>query len=97
MKKSDTIVKVWPCVIIKYGNAFTGYPIDLPGCGASGFTREESLERLSEALTLHLLGMLEDGDEIPEPVNRVYYSGSNEYKLEDGAEVVLVTLILPSE
>lgn len=90
IKKSDTLAKVWPCVIVKYGNAFTSYPIDLPGCGASGLTMEESLERLSEALTLHLLGMLEDGDEVPDP-------GSNGYELEDGGEVVQVTLILPSE
>lgn len=82
--RSDTLAKVWPCVIIKYGNAFTSYPIDLPGCGALGFTMEESLERLSEALTLHLLGMLEDGDEVPDP-------GSNGYELEDGGELVQVT------
>lgn len=84
--KDDILTKSWPCVIIKYGNAFTSYPIDLPGCGASATTREESLKCLSEALTLHLLGMLKDGDYIPEPKN-------SHHNTEDGSEIVYV---LPS-
>lgn len=84
--KNDIFRKSWPCVIVKYGNAFTSYPIDLPGCGATATTREESLKCLSKALTLHLLGMLEDGDYIPEPEN-------SHHNTEDGSEIVYV---LPS-
>jgi len=84
--KNNILTKSWPCVIIKYGNAFTSYPIDLPGCGVTATTRDESIKCLSKALTLHLLGMLEDGDYISEPEN-------SHHNTEDGSEIVYV---LPS-
>ncbi|MBN1241080.1 MAG: type II toxin-antitoxin system HicB family antitoxin [Spirochaetales bacterium] len=39
---------------------------DLPGCVTAGDTLEEALSMAREALSLHLYGMLEDGDAIPE-------------------------------
>ena len=40
---------------------------DLPGCVTSGETAEEALEAAKRALSLHLWGMEDDGDEVPAP------------------------------
>lgn len=40
---------------------------DLPGCLTCGDTEEEALKSAKEALALHLYGMEQDGDPIPEP------------------------------
>jgi predicted RNase H-like HicB family nuclease len=47
-----------------------GYTItfpDLPGCITEGDTVEEALSMAKEAMTLHLYGMEDDGDTIPDP------------------------------
>lgn len=46
-----------------YGVSFP----DFPGCITAGKTLEEARRMAVEALSLHIAGMLEDGDEIPEP------------------------------
>jgi predicted RNase H-like HicB family nuclease len=43
------------------------YVPDLPGCVAAGKTQEEVRELIEGAVDLHLRGMREDGDPIPEP------------------------------
>ena len=45
----------------------SAYVPDLPGCVATGKTIEEARERIKEAIHLHIDGMREDGDRIPEP------------------------------
>ena len=40
---------------------------DLPGCVTAGATLDEARDMAAEALALHLEGMVEDGDAIPEP------------------------------
>ena len=40
---------------------------DLPGCVTAGATLDEARDMAAEALALHLEGMAEDGDAIPEP------------------------------
>lgn len=47
---------------------------DLPGCVATGRTREQALRRMREAIALHLDGLREDGQPIPEPVAEVMYA-----------------------
>ncbi len=42
--------------------------LDYPGCVAVGKTIEEVKERMREALAMHLEGMLEDGEELPDDV-----------------------------
>lgn len=42
--------------------------LDYPGCVAVGRTIEEVKERMREALAMHLEGMLEDGEELPDDV-----------------------------
>ena len=46
-----------------YGVSFP----DLPGCVTAGTTLDEARAFAEEALTLHLAGMVEDGEAIPEP------------------------------
>ena len=43
------------------------YVPDLPGCVAAGESQEEVRELIQGAIDLHLRGMREDGDPIPEP------------------------------
>lgn len=40
---------------------------DLPGCISAGSTLDEAREMARESLALHIQGMLEDGDILPEP------------------------------
>jgi predicted RNase H-like HicB family nuclease len=46
-----------------------GYSIDfpdLPGCVSAGSNRAEALDMAREALSLHIYGMNEDGDRLPD-------------------------------
>ncbi len=40
---------------------------DFPGCVTAGKTLEEARHNAVEALTLHIEGMIEDGEQVPEP------------------------------
>lgn len=44
---------------------YSAYSPDLPGCVATGKTREEVEQRMYEAIEMHLQGLLEDGIPIP--------------------------------
>lgn len=46
-----------------YGVSFP----DFPGCVTAGRTLEEARKMAVEALTLHMAGMIEDGEALPEP------------------------------
>lgn len=45
----------------------SAYAPDLPGCVATGATREEVIAHMREAMALHLEGLREDGEAIPRP------------------------------
>ena len=45
----------------------SAYVPDLPGCVATGASIEETKELIRQAIELHLKGIREDGDPIPEP------------------------------
>jgi predicted RNase H-like HicB family nuclease len=47
---------------------YSAYVPDLPGCVAAATTADETEELIRGALKMHLEGMLEDGDPIPEPL-----------------------------
>lgn len=49
------------------GEGYTVTFPDLPGCITEGDSLDEALSMAKEALALHLYGMEEDGDEIPQP------------------------------
>jgi predicted RNase H-like HicB family nuclease len=52
-------------VVEKAGKNYSAYSPDLPGCVATGKTREETEHRMHEAIELHVKGLLEDGLPVP--------------------------------
>jgi predicted RNase H-like HicB family nuclease len=54
-------------VIEKGASNYSAYVPDLPGCVTTGRTVEEVKLNMREAVELHLEGMREDGEAIPEP------------------------------
>lgn len=53
-------------VIEKAANNYSAYSPDLPGCIATGATREETEKNMYEAIRMHVDGMIEDNLPIPE-------------------------------
>ena len=54
-------------IVEKAGDNFSAYSPDLPGCVATGATPEETKARMRLAIDLHLRGLQEDHQPIPEP------------------------------
>ena len=52
-------------VIEKAENNYSAYSPDLPGCVATGATREEAEKMMHEAIELHIHGLVEDGMPVP--------------------------------
>jgi len=52
-------------VVEKAENNYSAYSPDLPGCVATGATREEAEEMMHEAIELHIHGLVEDGMPVP--------------------------------
>jgi predicted RNase H-like HicB family nuclease len=53
-------------VIEKANGNYSAYSPDLPGCVATGATREETERKMHEAIETHVRGLLEDNLPIPE-------------------------------
>ncbi len=53
-------------VIEKANNNYSAYSPDLPGCVATGATREEAEKNMYEAIEMHIHGLIEDKLPIPE-------------------------------
>ena len=53
-------------VIEKANGNYSAYSPDLPGCVATGKTRDEAARNMHEAVEMHIQGMLEDKLPIPE-------------------------------
>ena len=60
-------------VIEKAENNYSAYSPDLPGCAATGATREEAEKNMHEAIELHVRGLLEDKLPIPESTSFAEY------------------------
>jgi predicted RNase H-like HicB family nuclease len=60
-------------VVEKADGNYSAYSPDLPGCVATGTTREEVEERMQEAIELHVKGLLEDGIPIPKSRSSASY------------------------
>jgi len=69
------IMRCYAVVIERAGDGgYGGYVPDLPGCGVCGHaTAAEAKAALAEAVDLHLAGMIEDGETIPEPTTQADY------------------------
>ena len=62
---------------------------DLPGCLPCAETQEKAFHNAKEALGLHLFGMEQDGDDIPEP------TPVKDLAPDDGAVVAMVEVFMP--
>ena len=60
-------MKKYAVVIEKGPNNYSAFVPDLPGCITTGRTVREIEENIREAIELHLEGMREDSEPIPEP------------------------------
>jgi predicted RNase H-like HicB family nuclease len=61
-------------VIIEKGEeGYGAYSPDLPGCVAVGLTREETEQKMYEAISFHLEGLHEEGLPFPENENYAEY------------------------
>jgi len=53
-------------VIEKADGNYSSYSPDLPGCVATGATREEAEQNMHEAIEMHVCGLQEDNLPVPE-------------------------------
>ena len=60
-------------VIEKAKGNYSAYSPDLPGCVATGKTREEAERNMHEAVEMHIQGMIEDKLPIPKGVSSAEY------------------------
>jgi predicted RNase H-like HicB family nuclease len=60
-------------VIEKADGNYSAYCPDLPGCVATGKTREEAARNMHEAAKMHVRALLEDKMPIPESVTLAEY------------------------
>jgi predicted RNase H-like HicB family nuclease len=66
MEGSKTIMK-YTAVLEKTTRNWSAYVPDLPGCVATGKTRDAVEKNIRGAVAMHLRGMRRDGDPIPAP------------------------------
>jgi predicted RNase H-like HicB family nuclease len=60
-------------VVEDAGSNFSAYSPDLPGCVATGSTREDAERNMYEAIQLHIEGLREDGLPIPSSTSIAEY------------------------
>lgn len=60
-------------VIERAASNYSAYSPDLPGCVATGRTREEVTRNMEEAIRFHLEGLAEDGLAPPAPSSEGTY------------------------
>ena len=60
-------MKNYSIVIEETSTGYSAYSPDLPGCIATGATREEVEANMREAIEFHIEGLKEEGYEVPKP------------------------------
>jgi predicted RNase H-like HicB family nuclease len=78
---------------------------DLPGCFSAGDTMEDALDNAREAILLHVEGLIDDGEPVPEASPIANFRGERQFRnyiwalvdvdlsqLEDSIERVNITL-----
>ena len=54
-------------IVERADKGYSAYVPDLPGCVATGSTKEEVVVHIREAIEFHLEGLHNDGVQIPKP------------------------------
>lgn len=67
----ERLVKEYSVVYQEGPTNWSAYSPDVPGCFATGKTREEIEQTIREALEFHIQGLREAGLPIPEPTSDV--------------------------
>lgn len=57
----------YPAIIERGPEGYGVFFPDLPGCVSAGTSASETALNAEEALALHILGMIEDGESLPAP------------------------------
>ena len=71
----------FPVVLEKEeGSDYGAVVPDLPGCVSAGADADEALAMVREAIELHLEGLIEDGEPIPQPGTIEQYKHDPEYR-----------------
>lgn len=60
-------------VIERAASNYSAYVPDLPGCVATGATLAQVEQEIREAISFHLEGLREDGEDVPDPASLVEY------------------------
>ena len=60
-------------IIEKAEGNYSAYSPDLPGCIATGATREDAERNMHEAIGMHVRGLLEDNLPVPETTSFAEY------------------------
>lgn len=60
-------------VFEKANSNYSAYSPDIPGCIATGKTRDEAEKNIKEAISFHIEGLKEDGLPLPEPASSTEY------------------------
>jgi predicted RNase H-like HicB family nuclease len=60
-------IRGYPVLLERTGRNYGAVVPELPGCVATGPTRDETLRVMYEAMELHIRGIEEDGLPVPRP------------------------------
>ena len=60
-------------IIEKAKGNYSAYSPDLPGCVATGKTREKAERNMHEAIEMHIHGLIEDGLPVPKQESYAEY------------------------
>ena len=60
-------------ILEEVGDNFSAYSPDVPGCVATGDTRDETISVMRDAMTAHLKGLREEGLPIPAATSSAEY------------------------
>ena len=80
---------IFPAVFVQENNGISIMFPDLPGCLPCAETPDIAIKNAKEAMMLHIYGMEEDGEEIPDP------TPFQEITLEPHQSIVLIEAYMP--
>jgi predicted RNase H-like HicB family nuclease len=60
-------MKRYLVIVEETGTGYSAYSPDLPGCIATGDTRERVEQEMREAVQFHIEGLKLEGEPVPEP------------------------------
>jgi predicted RNase H-like HicB family nuclease len=67
------VTKRYLIVMEATNTGYSSYSPDLPGCVATGSTESEVEQRMRQAIELHVAGLREQGEPVPEPQSSSSY------------------------